>query len=79
MINSFPQEDGTFDIVFDLVGFELDLSKLKQSAFITPDVSLLRMTPEDTCWRNRTSLVNAIGSGQRPKTWRARCSSWRRV
>ena len=34
------QVNGSLDIVFDLVGFELDLSLMSQTAFFTPDMAL---------------------------------------
>jgi hypothetical protein len=62
------------EIVFNLIGFNLDPADLRQSAFLTPDRAMLWLTPEDTCWKNRTNLVMVIGigPGHRGNDWRAR-------
>ena len=64
--------NGSLDIVFDLVGFELDLSLKSQTAFFTPDMALFFVSPNDTDWKNGTDLVLSMTSTPRPENWKVR-------
>ena len=68
----FFQEEGTVEIIFDLVGFELDPEKSHQSGFFTPDFAHMWMNPGDATWKNRSGLALTPGSGLRPDDWRVR-------
>ena len=71
----FFQEGGSFTVVFDLVGFELDPSISHQSTMMAPDSAWLLMSPDTTVWKDHRDLVLRPGlSGARPDTWRIRCS-----
>jgi hypothetical protein len=39
---------------------------------MTPDIDMMWMTPEDTCWKNRTNMALGLNSGKRPDSWRFR-------
>ena len=64
--------NGSLDIVFDLVGFELDLSLGSQTAFFTPDMALFFVSPNDTNWKSGTDLVLSMTSTPRPENWKVR-------
>ena len=64
--------NGSLDIVFDLVGFELDLGLQSQTAFFTPDMALFFVNPNDTEWKNGTDLVLSMTSTPRPENWKVR-------
>ena len=66
------QEEGSVEIVFDLIGFELDPEKSHQSGFFTPDFAHMWMNPADPTWKNRSGLALIPGSGLRPDEWRMR-------
>ena len=40
-----PQENGTLLLIFDAIGFELDLANNKQSTFIAPDSTMFNLVP----------------------------------
>ena len=71
---NFPlfQEEGAVEIIFDLIGFELDPEKSHQSGFFTPDFAHMWMNPGDITWKNRSGLALTPGSGLRPDDWRMR-------
>ena len=69
---SSSQEEGSVEIIFDLIGFELDPEKSHQSGFFTPDFAHMWMNPGDATWKNRSGLALTPGSGLRPDTWRMR-------
>ena len=64
--------NGSLDIVFDLVGFELDLSLQSQTAFFTPDMALFFVNPTDIDWKNGTDLILSMTSTPRPENWKVR-------
>ena len=64
--------NGSLDIVFDLVGFELDLSLKSQTAFFTPDMALFFVNPTDIDWKNGTDLILSMTSTPRPENWKVR-------
>ena len=64
--------NGSLDIVFDLVGFELDLSLQSQTAFFTPDMALFFVNPTDIDWKNGTDLILSMTSTPRPGNWKVR-------
>jgi len=68
------EEEGTVEIVFDLIGFELDPERSHQSGFFTPDFAHMWMNPADPTWKNRSGLALTPGSGLRPDEWRMRYS-----
>ena len=70
---SFPTKvNGSLDIVFDLVGFQLDLGLQSQTAFFTPDMALFFVNPNDTEWKSGTDLVLSMTSTPRPENWKVR-------
>ena len=64
--------NGSLDIVFDLVGFQLDLGLQSQTAFFTPDMALFFVNPNDTEWKSGTDLVLSMTSTPRPENWKVR-------
>ena len=71
----FFQEGGSFTVVFDLAGFELDASISHQAKMVAPDSAWVFMAPNTTVWKDHGDLVLRPGlSGARPDTWRIRCS-----
>ena len=41
----FSQENGSLLLIFDAIGFELDLVNEKQSTFVAPDSSMFNLVP----------------------------------
>ena len=66
------QENESFELVFDLIGFELDPTMSHQTMFFTPDTALLWMDINNIEWRNRTGLVMSMSSGIRSDSWQTR-------
>ena len=62
--------------MFDCVGFDLDPTNHRQSAFMTPDVALFWLTPGDIAWKTADNIVLSMASGVRPNDWRTRSPSY---
>ena len=69
----FFQVNGSFSIVFDLIGFEIEdtVSNRRQSSFVTPDGSVFFLDRKDG-WKNGSNLGNYINSNGRQGYWRVR-------
>ena len=50
------QESGSFEILFNLVGFDLTPSEEQTAGFFTPDIALMFLSPDQTHseWKNRS-------------------------
>ena len=59
------------EIVFDLIGFELDVSE-HQSSFVTPDAAFFLLSPNDTVWKTGENIVLSMSSNARRDPWRVR-------
>ena len=68
----YLQEGGSFEIVFDMNGFELDPVNERQTMFFTPDKALMYLPPNTTVWKDRMDLVMAMTTGMRKNSWRMR-------
>lgn len=70
-ICSFSQENGSLVLIFDAIGFELDVLNDKQSTFIAPDSTMFNLVPgssDDEDNARTTSLYNLPGDSD----WKTR-------
>ena len=65
--------NGSIEIVYDLGGFELDLSLPTQSYILTPDSAFVNLVPNDTDWKDGNDITLGLSSSHaRPDGWRIR-------
>jgi len=66
------QVGGAIEVVFDLVGFEMDPAVKKQAQYMTPDQAILSLDPSNHEWQDGSILALGFGSSTRPSDWRVR-------
>merc|ERR1719410_1761926 len=66
------QVGGAIEVVFDLVGFEMDPAVKKQAQYMTPDQAILSLDPSNHEWQDGSILALGFGSTSRPSDWRVR-------